>query len=287
MPTGIRIRLFEGGRCVHPGFVVKPGSGLSLRQFPAGVGLLEHPKHGYVLFDTGYHEHFFSATRSFPERFYAWTTPCKFQHQDGIVAKLAELGLSTEDINHVVLSHFHADHIAAVSEFTNSQLHCSEKGLLTLKQAGRFGGVRKGYLPALVPESLKQQFTFHDSFPMSLGDIHPDFKGVDLWAKDLFQDKSVYLVNLPGHAAGQVGLLAKLSERWVFLLADACWLTESLSENIDQHWLANILCDSVTTYRATLTQLRKAYRQAQSTTDFVPAHCEETITSLSAKGWLM
>ncbi|MCV5918974.1 MBL fold metallo-hydrolase, partial [Escherichia coli] len=86
--TGLKIKIFEAGHCVHPGFVVKPGSGIKPRAFPAAVALIQHPTQGNILFDTGYHEHFFSATRPFPERFYAWTTPCRYQQEHGIVAQL-------------------------------------------------------------------------------------------------------------------------------------------------------------------------------------------------------
>ncbi|MGU3842417.1 MBL fold metallo-hydrolase, partial [Vibrio diabolicus] len=106
MQTGLKIKIFEAGHCVHPGFVVKPGSGIKPRAFPAAVALIQHPTQGNILFDTGYHEHFFSATRPFPERFYAWTTPCRYKKEHGIVAQLAKENLKPHDIEHLVLSHF-------------------------------------------------------------------------------------------------------------------------------------------------------------------------------------
>nr|WP_249936876.1 hypothetical protein [Vibrio parahaemolyticus] len=87
MQTGLKIKIFEAGHCVHPGFVVKPGSGIKPRAFPAAVALIQHPTQGNILFDTGYHEHFFSATRPFPERFYAWTTPCRYKKEHESVAQ--------------------------------------------------------------------------------------------------------------------------------------------------------------------------------------------------------
>lgn len=252
MQTGLKIKIFEAGHCVHPSFVVKPGSGLKPRSFPAAVALIQHPTKGNVLFDTGYHEHFFRATRPFPERFYAWTTPCHYQKERGIVAQLAKEKIGPHEIEHLVLSHFHADHIAAVSEFAHSQLHCQQKGVDALTKSGRMGGVRKGYLKALFPRQLKSNLVMHRDFSIPIGEILPHCQGVDLLCKDLFNDGLIYMVSLPGHAAGQVGLLAKREQGWLFLLADACWLIESLSENIDQHWLANLLCDDTQAYKQTL-----------------------------------
>ncbi|EPW5501444.1 MBL fold metallo-hydrolase [Vibrio vulnificus] len=287
MQTGLKIKIFEAGHCVHPSFVVKPGSGLKPRSFPAAVALIQHPTKGNVLFDTGYHEHFFRATRPFPERFYAWTTPCHYQKERGIVAQLAKEKIGPHEIEHLVLSHFHADHIAAVSEFAHSQLHCQQKGVDALTKSGRMGGVRKGYLKALFPRQLKSNLVMHRDFSIPIGEILPHCQGVDLLCKDLFNDGLIYMVSLPGHAAGQVGLLAKREQSWLFLLADACWLIESLSENIDQHWLANLLCDDTQAYKQTLSELRNCYQHTHHFVRFVPSHCQATIQQLITEGWIM
>ncbi|MGR5123823.1 MBL fold metallo-hydrolase [Vibrio harveyi] len=287
MQTGLKIKIFEAGHCVHPGFVVKPGSGLKPRSFPAAVALIQHPTQGNILFDTGYHEHFFRATRPFPERFYAWTTPCHYQKEHGIVAQLAKEKIGPHEIEHLVLSHFHADHIAAVSEFAHSQLHCQQKGVDALTKSGRVGGVRKGYLKALLPQQLESNLVMHRDFSIPIGEILPHCQGVDLLCKDMFNDGLIYMVSLPGHAAGQVGLLAKRELGWLFLLADACWLIESLSENIDQHWLANMLCDDTQAYKQTLSELRSCYQNTHHFVRFVPSHCQATIQQLITEGWIV
>lgn len=286
MQTGLRIKVFEAGHCVHPSFVVKPGSGIKPRAFPAAVTLIRHPTQGNILFDTGYHEHFFKATRPFPERFYAWTTPCRYNNEHGIVAQLAGENLTPEDIDHIVLSHFHADHIAAISEFPDSQLHCQQQGLDAITKSSRVGGVRKGYLKTLLPAHLYSNLVTHNSFPLSINEIIPVCQGISLRCRDMFNDGLVHLVDLPGHAAGQMGLLIKREQGWLFSLADACWLIESLSDNVDQHWLANMLCDDTNAYKKTLTELRRCYRQANHTVRFVPSHCRETIHQLINEGWM-
>lgn len=287
MQTGLKIKIFEAGHCVHPSFVVKPGSGLKPRSFPAAVALIQHPTKGNILFDTGYHEHFFRATRPFPERFYAWTTPCHYQKERGIVAQLAKEKIGPHEIEHLVLSHFHADHIAAVSEFAHSQLHCQQKGVDALTKGGRVGGVRKGYLKALLPQQLESNLVMHRDFSIPIGEILPHCQGVDLLCKDMFNDGLIYMVSLPGHAAGQVGLLVKREQGWLFLLADACWLIENLTENIDQHWLANLLCDDTQAYKQTLSELRNCYQHTHHFVRFVPSHCQATIQQLITEGWIM
>jgi len=53
--------------------VIKGGSLCSV-DFPALVGVIEHPSRGIFLFDTGYDPAFNDATKPFPERLYRWTT---------------------------------------------------------------------------------------------------------------------------------------------------------------------------------------------------------------------
>jgi len=286
MQNGLQVKIFEAGSCVHPGFVVKPGSGIKPRVFPAGVGLISHPTQGYVLFDTGYHNCFFKSTRSFPERFYAWTTPCHYHEENGIVFQLAKENITIEQIDHLVLSHFHADHIAAVGEFRSSVIHCARLGFNAIKTSGRLNGIRKGYLPTLLPNNVEQQLQFHDQYPIPIAAIFPELLNVDLYCKDLFDDGLIYTINLPGHAAGQIGLLVRLTNRWICLLADACWLIDSLRDGVNQHWIANILCDDMRAYRHTLQQLRGFYQQVGDDVQFVPSHCSETLSLLTARGWM-
>ncbi len=286
MSVGLKIKLFEGGYCVHPEFVVKPGSGIKPRAFPATVAVISHPERGYLLFDIGYHEQFFNHTRSFPERFYAWTTPCHFKHEDGILRQLKKENISKADIKHVILSHFHADHIAAVCEFDNAAIHCHPNGLKAMTESNRIGGLRKGYLKKLLSEQVRPNIHLHSDYSISLSDLIPQAQGINLQCRDLFSDATLYLVDLPGHAAGQVGLLTKLEKNWLFLLADACWLIESLSQHIDQHWLANLLCDDVKAYKQTLHELRKCYNQLCNVAELVPSHCSDTVNRLRTKGWM-
>ncbi|TEW51498.1 MBL fold metallo-hydrolase [Psychromonas algicola] len=286
MQTGIKIRLFKAGFCTHPGFIVLPGSGIKPKKFPAGIALIEHPKAGYVLFDTGYHPDFHKSTRSFPERFYAMVTPCHLDHGENIAEQLQTLDIHHSAIKHLLLSHFHADHIAGLVDFPDATIHCHQAGLDYINTANRINRVRKGYLKNLVPEKANQQFSFFDSFTIDIANILDLKEQIGLYAQDWFHDQSLYVVNLPGHAAGHIGLLIRLENSFVFLLADACWLKDSLAKHIDQHWIANILSDDHHAYKDTLQKLRRCYELCDDSVKFVPSHCEETIANLMAKGWM-
>ncbi|PTY38811.1 polysaccharide biosynthesis protein GumP [Saccharospirillum sp. MSK14-1] len=287
MSTGVSVRWFESGHCVHPGFMVKPGSGLAPRHFPAGVALVDHPSEGKLLFDTGYHAQFARSTQHFPERFYALVTPHTLAGGDSVKEQLAALDIDASDIRHLVLSHFHGDHVAGICDFDQARLHCHPGGYRFLTERNRLQRLQKGYLRELLPAEAENRLTFTDQFELDLGDIlQMDSGPVGLSATDLFNDQLLYLVNLPGHAAGQIGLLVRLQQSFIFFLADACWLIDNLRDGINQHWLANILCDDRRVYVDTLNKLRQCYEQTADRVQFVPSHCQETSQQLLKQGWM-
>lgn len=287
MSVGIRIRAFEAGHCVHPGFMVKPGLGLAPRKFPAGVAFIKHPKEGALLFDTGYHQRFALCTQHFPERLYALTTPCSLKEDESLKQQLATQGVEAEHIKHIVLSHFHGDHMAGLCDFPQANIHCHPDGYHFLMKSHRLNRIRKGYLKELFPEQAKDKVIFTEHFPLDLGDVlELNQDPIGLAAKDMFADGLLYLVALPGHAAGQVGLLARLQDGFIFFLADACWLIDNLKDDINPHWLTNIICDNSKAYKDTLKKLRTCFHAASNKVIFAPSHCQDTWTSLIQTGWI-
>jgi glyoxylase-like metal-dependent hydrolase (beta-lactamase superfamily II) len=287
MPSGVRVRWFAAGHCVHPSFMVKPGSGIAPRHFPAGVALVEHPTQGKLLFDTGYHTDFARSTRQFPDRIHALVAPHRLNSGDSIKEQLAALSIAPDDIQHLILSHFHGDHLAGNRDFPQAQLHCHPDGYRLFTQGNRLQRFRYGYLRDLLPADAEQRLHFIERFELDLGDIvQLDTGPLGLAATDLFHDNLLYLVFLPGHAAGQMGLLVRLQQGFIFFLADACWLIDNLRDDINQHWLANILCDDRRAYLDTLNKLRRCYHQVGGRLRFVPSHCQETTQALLQLGWI-
>ena len=86
-------------------------------RFPSGFAFLHHASEGAVLFDTGYSARFHSETRGFPGSLYAHMTPVHLEDAETAQSQLAAAGISASDVRHVVLSHFHADHIAGLRDF--------------------------------------------------------------------------------------------------------------------------------------------------------------------------
>jgi glyoxylase-like metal-dependent hydrolase (beta-lactamase superfamily II) len=278
---GLEVRVLEAGFCTHPGFMVEPGSGFAPRQFPALVVLGKDPERGLFLYDTGYAQTFLDATESFPASLYRRLTPCELKPRDPVSSQLERLDMASEQVQHLILSHFHADHIAGARDFPNALIHCHPAGYHKSRDDSPWRGILSGYIPALAPT---QRTCFHEDFPEDVGSL----LGVDpigLGATPWHQSEQIYLVNLPGHALGHLGLLILAHPCPLFFLGDACWHKGNLLD-VDVHPLATLLFASRRAYRDTLKKLRTLYRLLHPRVQFIPSHCSDLVRSLVGDGWL-
>jgi glyoxylase-like metal-dependent hydrolase (beta-lactamase superfamily II) len=92
---------------------------------------------------------------------------------------------------------------------------------------------------------------------------------------DLFGDESLVLAPLPGHARGQMGMLAHTTQGDALFAADACWLARSIRERQTPHPITNLLVDDPRAVRATIDQLA-TFAQARPDVTIIPSHCPET-----------
>ncbi|KAK5168294.1 uncharacterized protein LTR77_006863 [Saxophila tyrrhenica] len=146
-------------------------------------------------------------------------------------ASLEEGGLDpAKDVDYVILSHTHWDHIGMPADYPNSKFVLGSGTLHTVKHGA----------PHYPPEMFEK-----DPLPLDRSTEFPpgpDSPGKDLacatsqqtshqWkpistlkhAIDFFGDGSVYIIDAPGHLQGHVNLLARLGpEKWVYLGGDCC-----------------------------------------------------------------
>jgi glyoxylase-like metal-dependent hydrolase (beta-lactamase superfamily II) len=249
----MNLRLLHCGSCTFPDFLLRRGGGFRMRRFPALVAHLEHPRHGHLLFDTGYSTHFHRATRRVPEIFYALTTPVRFDAAESAASQLAELGIDPAGIRTIILSHLHADHVAGLRDFPAARFVLAGEALAPLLLRSRLSALRQGFLPALLPEGFVDRCDAVDTFVP-----HPRYSGI--LHHDLFGDGSLSLVPLPGHAPGHCGLLIDDDEHPVFLVADACWLLDELDPSFRRHPVASRILHDATAYDRTHDLLRQLRR---------------------------
>jgi glyoxylase-like metal-dependent hydrolase (beta-lactamase superfamily II) len=268
----VKFSLLAAGHCMnHENLSIAGGRRIAIK-FPALVGLIEHPKIGPVLFDTGYASHFFDETRSNLGSVYARITPVTFTPEQGIARQLEHRGIRASDVSVVILSHFHADHVAGAKDFPNASFVCYEQAYRQLRAMGPLRALTHAFLPGLLPKDFESRTTaLEQGRQVELSErFRPFVTGVDL-----FGDRSVVAVDLPGHALGHFGILLDTEPKPHFLVGDACWHSESVRENRMPHWLPQRLVFSDRhQYRSTLVDLHTLH-QANADLVIVPSHCQE------------
>ncbi|MFE5321156.1 MBL fold metallo-hydrolase [Paenibacillus sp. NPDC056579] len=286
MPTGTssskvhtRCTVLSGGYCTHKEWVTIQGGSSRTVPFPALFALIEHPRLGPVLFDTGYTERFFQETVRMPYSLYRRMTPVYYTPQDSAAYQLRQRGIEPEDVRIIILSHFHADHIAGLRDFPNAAFVYLQEAYDAVRFRSGWSAVLAGYLPGLLPDDFETRSRPIDE--SRLAELPPDFpfrRGMDL-----FGDGSVIAVDVPGHAAGQIGILLSTGSGDIFLCADAVWSSRAFRERRPPHWLAGFIMSSRSEYMKSfdnIVQVHKRYPELQ----LIPSHCSEVWRSLAQGG---
>ncbi|NMH86538.1 MBL fold metallo-hydrolase [Flavivirga algicola] len=244
-------------------------------KFKALWGLIEHPTQGLILFDTGYTNRFYQATSSYPNKIYAKITKVSIDQSREAKTQLIAHGIMPASIKHIFISHFHADHIAGLKDFPNATLHASKKAIKQLNRIPKVLGFTKGILKDLLPKDYMERTSVIETSIKTnipeLGEVY-----------DLFGDGHLIAVPLPGHAAGQMGLVISTKKQTYFLIADACWLKETYQKGTLPNPIVRLFFHSWKDFKNSLTRLRK-YHEKYPETIIIPTHCSETTDALVLK----
>jgi len=267
------VRAFEGGHCRHL-LATLDGRTWRVVKFQAVCLALRHAREGWVLVDTAYGERFHEATRVWPYRLYRWATPV--QPAGRTSALLAASGIDPGAVRHVIVTHFHADHIGGLAEFSQARIHFQREAWTTLRDLRPFRQVRAAFLPTLVPADLaaRANAIAASSFAMSAGLPFP--------RHDLFGDGSIQLVDLPGHAPGQVGLEFESARGTELYVADAYWRRCQIERGVNPTALAMMVQWDAAAYRGTVARLRELARRG--THHLTACHDDGVAAELNALG---
>ncbi len=256
------------------------GGGLGSVRLPAGFAILEHPALGLTLFDTGYSTRLVTQTRRFPDWLHALATRSAIQPADTAKSQVEALGFSAEDVRHVVISHFHADHIAGLADFPRARYLFSRAELESVRHKRGLARLLAAFVPGLLPEDFEERASPLDwgrSGPLP-GELAPFERGLDLAG-----DGSLLAVELPGHTLGHFGLFVREpGGSWTLLSGDACWVGRAYRENVMPHRVVSLIFSSWSDTRATLDKLHELHLR-QPDIAIVPSHCAESIAAARAR----
>ena len=261
----INYQLFEAGYCKHCERMTLKKGRLKQCEYPALCALIKHPERGYILFDTGYSERFFGLTRKFPFSLYRYLTPVTIHKT--LKEQLSDQNIQSSDINYIVISHFHADHIGGLHDFPNARFICHPEANAGIKGKKGFKALIQGFLPGLLPSDFEDRLMMLPHKKTKLGaPLFPFTEGFDL-----FDDGLIYAIALPGHAQGQIGLYFK-ADKDTFLIADSCWHQETFQEFIYPSDLTYLIHHDKKAYQETIQKLHVLY-QHNKEIDIIPSHC--------------
>ena len=139
----MKMHFLSGGRLQMRRSVYYPSAAREETfELPVICTLLRH-KQGNVLFDTGCSP---DAAVDPENRWGGVARAMKpiYEPQDTVINQLGKTGLSTDDIDVVICSHFHPDHCGCNEHFKRASIICHADELAA---AQADGGVAQGYLP--------------------------------------------------------------------------------------------------------------------------------------------
>jgi glyoxylase-like metal-dependent hydrolase (beta-lactamase superfamily II) len=270
--TEIIFSLFASGYCTANAKIVDPTTALKPSRFYAVWALLQHPLLGYVLFDCGYNELFNKETRRFPEILYRWSTPIFLNEEETAKRILAKKGIKPEDINYIIVSHFHADHICALRDFPKAQFICNQSSLNEFRNVSGLAAVKKGIIKKLAPTDFESRVVLLQDISTSYIDSASGLTFFNFLDQDAFE-----LVELPGHARGMLGLKVHLPNKKILYATDAAWNKKAFTKNILPMKIVKLFFDSWNAYKKTFTAL-KEFEAHHPDFTILFTHCPQTLT---------
>ncbi len=254
-----KVTAFRVGHCSHPSCMALKGSGLQSLCFPSRAYLIETAR-GLYLWDTGYADRFRQATGKGVFRLYAWVTPIDFAPEESLHGQLREVGVDPKDIDTLLLSHFHADHVAGMRDFPQARLLCSKPGWDAVRSLSGFGALRQAFIPELMAPDIEARLGFVESvdaapLPAALA---PFTHGRPLAGGEIM------IVDLPGHAPGHIGAFVRTDHGWVLLASDAAWVEQSYQQLQGPSELSFVIQHRRSSYYDTLRKLHALYLGGQA-----------------------
>jgi glyoxylase-like metal-dependent hydrolase (beta-lactamase superfamily II) len=252
------ITIFEAGFCTHPACMVLKGAGVKSQCFPSRAYLIS-TKVGNFLWDTGYAEHFMDASHGV-YRLYSMVTPVTFNPSQSLILQLKSNGVTAKDIRGIIVSHFHADHVAGLLDFSGTNIICSFDAWNSIKNIKGISALKKGHLPDLIPKDIETRLSFVEQLPNRVlpNVLRPFETGWDLTGCG-----DVLIVDLPGHAKGHLGAFIATEQGWVLLASDAAWTEEAYTSLRGPSELSFLIQNNRKEYYETLNQLHQLHIQNQ------------------------
>lgn len=271
----MRVRFFKSGFCTSHSKVVDPRTSFVEIPFAAVWALIDLPDGGFAMVDTGYSEHFITATNPFPDRLYRWITPIHLKPDETPLAILKGLGIAPTEIKWIVISHFHGDHIAGLKDFPQAKFLCTESALAEVYKYKGLRAVKRGILHGLIPNDFAQRVhTFEGVATKQFTDQY----GLKRYEWEI--TPGISWVFLPGHARGMIGFEFAQENRTILYATDAAWSHAAFRDHVLPMPIVKVFIDSMSAMENTWHCLH-AWQKDHPNGEIYFTHCPKTSEILS------
>ena len=181
---------------------------------PVSSYLIEHPK-GLILVDTGWHEEMRTNQKKHLGLLAYSMYRGELPEGESIINKLNTLGVKSNDIDFVLLTHLHSDHVSGLKHLLDA------KKILTSALEWKAANKKIGYIKKMWEGAPIETFDLED-IPYG-----PFKKGLDL-----FGDGTLFLIHTPGHTDGMFSIMVRMDKGWMLLASDVGYSKESWTQMI-------------------------------------------------------
>jgi glyoxylase-like metal-dependent hydrolase (beta-lactamase superfamily II) len=197
--------------------------GLSWLECPAYAFLIEHSTSGRkVLFDLGVRKDFQNLAPPVQNWFKESGASCSVEKDVRTI--LDEGGVEVNEIESIVWSHWHWDHVGDPSRFPSSTALVVGPGFKSLFVPGAPTNLGSPLLDTDLAGRELRELTF----------TYSDIKVGGFPAIDYFGDGSYYILDAPGHTVGHLNALARVTanpDSFILMGADTCHHSAEMRPN--------------------------------------------------------
>lgn len=187
---------------------------------PVPAFLVEHPRVGKILIDTGFHPSVAVKPQANLGRLALFTfKDLQMKAEQALPAQLRQRGIDPSEVKVVLMTHLHMDHASAISEFPDATFVVSAAEWAAATSQGQFHGYVKRQFDHGFDYRL---LDFEGSGAQSFSGFARSF--------DLFGDGSVRAVYTPGHTLGHMSLVLRTARGEVLVAADAIYMRRTLDD---------------------------------------------------------